>query len=203
MSATLRSHRHRLRKAGQRGATLIEILISVVILLVALLGAAGMMARSNQSEMESYQRVQALTLLQDMTTRLNANRQAAPCYAAAGTMTIVGNGTNTTPTTCAVGTSAQQATATADLAAWSTALIGSAEKSSTASGATPLGAMIGAVGCIEQLDAVNQIYRVSVAWQGLVKTVPSSLPCGSGTGAFGDDAYRRAISVQIRIGVLS
>ena len=46
-----------------------------MILLVALLGAAGLLARSNQMEMETYQRVQALTLLQDMAARLNANRR--------------------------------------------------------------------------------------------------------------------------------
>ncbi|HEY8745353.1 MAG TPA: type IV pilus modification protein PilV, partial [Chloroflexota bacterium] len=34
-------------------------------------------------------------------------------------------------------------------------------------------------------------------------TVPSSLPCGSGSGNYGNDAYRRAISTQVRIGALS
>jgi len=91
MSVSARLHRRLPRKAAQRGTSLIEILISVVILLVALLGAAGMMARSNQSEMESYQRVQALTLLQDMAARLNANRQVAVCYAVAGATTTAGN----------------------------------------------------------------------------------------------------------------
>ncbi|MGC7541813.1 type IV pilus modification protein PilV, partial [Pandoraea pneumonica] len=51
------------------------------------------------------------------------------------------------------------------------------------------------------IDTVNQVYRVTVAWQGLVKTVVPSLPCGSGN--FGSDGYRRAISVQVRMGVLS
>jgi type IV pilus assembly protein PilV len=180
------------RKAAQRGTSLIEILISVVILLLALLGAAGMMARSNQSEMESYQRVQALTMLQDMAARLNANRQVATCYAVAGATTTAGTGGISAPT-CS--------TVTADLAAWNTALLGNAE--TTASGTVALGAMIGARGCIEAVDTVNQIYRVTVAWQGLVQTVPSSLPCGSGSGNYGNDAYRRAISTQVRIGALS
>jgi type IV pilus assembly protein PilV len=188
------------RKAAQRGTSLIEILISVVILLLALLGAAGMMARSNQSEMESYQRVQALTMLQDMAARLNANRQVATCYAVAGATTTAGTGGISAPT-CSTGTAAQQATVTADLAAWNTALLGNAE--TTASGTVALGAMIGARGCIEAVDTVNQIYRVTVAWQGLVQTVPSSLPCGSGSGNYGNDAYRRAISTQVRIGALS
>ena len=189
-------------RAAQRGLTLIEVLISVVILLVALLGAAALLTRSNQSEMESYQRVQALTLLQDMVARFNANRQAAACYAITGTMTTVGNGTTTTPPTpCATGTAAQQAIATTDLAAWGTELLGSAEQKGSGSSVVTLGAMIGARGCIEVVDSVNQIYRISVAWQGLTQTVSSSLPCGS--NAFGSDAYRRAISVQVRIGALT
>ncbi|WP_296227369.1 type IV pilus modification protein PilV [Ralstonia sp. UBA689] len=200
MSASARLHRRWPRKAGQRGTTLIEVLISVVILLVALLGAAGMMARSNQSEMESYQRVQALTLLQDMTARLNANRQVATCYAVAGTTTTAGSGGLSAPS-CTAGTAAQQATVAADLAAWNTALLGNAE--TAASGTIALGAMMGARGCIEVIDTTNQIYRLTVAWQGLVQTVPSALPCGSGSNSFGNDAYRRAISVQVRIGVLS
>jgi type IV pilus assembly protein PilV len=200
MSVSARLHRRLPRKAAQRGTSLIEILISVVILLLALLGAAGMMARSNQSEMESYQRVQALTMLQDMAARLNANRQVATCYAVAGATTTAGTGGISAPT-CSTGTAAQQATVTADLAAWNTALLGNAE--TTASGTVALGAMIGARGCIEAVDTVNQIYRVTVAWQGLVQTVPSSLPCGSGSGHYGNDAYRRAISTQVRIGALS
>lgn len=187
------------RRAVQRGLTLIEVLISLVILLAALLGAAGMMARSNQSEMESYQRVQALTLLQDMVSRLNQNRQVAACYASLGTTPVAGNQSSVAPA-CALGTAAQQSIVTADLAAWNTELMGNNE-ASTDSSPVALGAMIGARGCIEAVDSVNQVYRVTVAWQGVVRTVAPALPCGS--GAFTDDTYRRAVSVQVRIGVLS
>lgn len=200
MSAIAHLSHRRFGKRGQRGTTLIEILISVVILLVALLGAAGMMVRSNQSEMESYQRVQALTLLQDMAARLNANRQVASCYAAPGVITTVGTGGVSAPS-CTTGTAAQQATVTTDLAAWNNALLGNTE--TAASGTVALGAMIGARGCIEAIDTVNQIYRVTVAWQGLVQTVAPALPCGGGSNNYGNDAYRRAISVQVRMGVLS
>ncbi|AOY98756.1 type IV pilus modification protein PilV [Cupriavidus sp. USMAHM13] len=191
------SHRGRPRPGRPaRGFALIEILVSVVILLVALLGAAGLLARSNQMEMETYQRVQALTLLQDMAARLNANRQVAPCYAAGSPMTVLGSGSTSVPA-CALGNAAQQALTTADLTAWNTALLGSAETS----GGKSLGAMIGALGCIESVDPVNQVYRISVAWQGLAKTVAPALPCGS--GSFGDDTTRRVVSIQVRIATLS
>lgn len=184
------------RVRAQGGATLIEVLVSVVILLVALLGTAGLLARSSQSEMESYQRAQALTLLQDMVSRLNANRQAIACYADGVNITKAGAST-AAPSVCTAGNAVQQAMARADLAAWGTQLNGSAETAGT----QQVGAMIGALGCIEAVDVANQVYRVTVAWQGLSTTGAPALPCGKDT--YGDDALRRAVSVQVRIGVLS
>lgn len=110
----------------QRGFLLIEVLVAAVILLVALLGTAGLVARSGQTEMESYQRVQALALLQDMVARLNANRQVASCYANGATGMQLGSAA-APPAACTQGTAAQKATADADLQAWNTALLGSAE----------------------------------------------------------------------------
>ena len=61
--------------------------------------------------------------------------------------------------------------------------------------------MIGAVGCVEQIDAVNNVYRVTVVWQGLMPTAAPGLACGQ--NRFGDDSLRRAVSVQVRIASLS
>lgn len=186
----------------QGGFLLIEVLVAAVILLVALLGTAGLVARSGQTEMESYQRVQALALLQDMAARINANRQVASCYANGATGMQLGSAA-ALPVACTQGTAAQKATADADLQAWNTALLGSAEKRPGASAADPaqaVGAMIGARGCIETVDAVNNIYRITVAWQGLATTGAPALGCGK--DQYGSDAYRRAVSTQIRIGTL-
>jgi len=53
---------------------MIEVLVTFVILVVGLLGLIGLQARSQQAELESYQRGQALILLQDIVDRMNANR---------------------------------------------------------------------------------------------------------------------------------
>ncbi|HEY0563491.1 MAG TPA: prepilin-type N-terminal cleavage/methylation domain-containing protein, partial [Methylophilus sp.] len=50
----------------QQGSTLLEVLITIVILAIGLLGLAGLQSRLHVSEMESYQRAQALVLLNDM-----------------------------------------------------------------------------------------------------------------------------------------
>lgn len=192
-------HHHRGRR-GQQGFLLIEVLVAVVILLFALMGTAGLIMRSSQSEMESYQRMQAVALMQDMSARINANRQVAACYSNGVNGVNLGTGT-ATPPACATGTDTQKAMADADLIAWNRSLLGSAELTTGASGTQAVGAMIGARGCIEAVDALNQVYRISVSWQGLAKTTAPALPCGQ--NQYGDDAYRRTVSTQIRIGALS
>ncbi len=163
----------------QTGFSMVEVLVALVILLVGLLGLAGLMVQSQRSEMESYQRVQAITLLQDMAGRMNANRVAASCYAFTNATTgvpVLGtsapsatyyNNPACTATQIAnyynlslvapyssmpVPTSATPtaaATAVSDLRAWNASLQGAAE----ASGGTNVGAMIGARGCISYNSA--------------------------------------------------
>lgn len=156
----------------QHGAMMVEVLVTIVILTIGLLGLAGLQARLQSSEVESYQRAQALLLLKDMSSRMTTNRNAAASYL----------------TTAALGTGMVCPTSTAtqkdrDIAEWCAALQGAAEKS----GANDVGAMIGGRGCIESLTPGS--YMVTVAWQGLVplSSPPASVACGAGayTGAAG------------------
>jgi type IV pilus assembly protein PilV len=52
----------------------------MVILAIGLLALAGLQARLHLLQIESYQRAQALILLQDMTSRVVNNRYAAASY---------------------------------------------------------------------------------------------------------------------------
>jgi type IV pilus assembly protein PilV len=61
----------------QRGTTLLEVLVTLVILAIGLLGLAGLQTRLQVSEMEAYQRSQALILLNDMASRIASNRANA------------------------------------------------------------------------------------------------------------------------------
>lgn len=191
-----------LMSALQRGFTLIEILVSLIILLIGLLGLAGLIARTNQAEMEAYQRVQAILLMQDMLDRVNANRQVASCYSNGASGITAGTGVSAIAA-CGTGTTAQQAVANADLAAWDAMLKGSAEQE----GGNNIGVMIGARGCITYETATGpdgvayNIYRVSVAWQGLDKTAAPSIACGQ--NQYGNEAQRRVVSAALRIGNLS
>jgi type IV pilus assembly protein PilV len=182
----------------QGGLTLVEVLVSVVILLVGLLGLAALMTNSQKAEAESYQRAQALLLLQDMVGRINANRAVAACYAittnpAAGTP-YLGVGTSVTSPACGVGSVTANTRAVRDLTEWSSLLAGSSE---TAGG--NVGAMVGARGCVTEDDVANRIYTVSVAWQGLTETVAPDASLNCATGLYGNERLRRVVSIPLRI----
>ena len=209
----------------QAGSSMIEVLVTLVILLIGLLGLAGVMVQGQRSEMESYQRVQALILLQDMVGRINANRIAAPCYNFTSAVSGVPYlGTVATyvpvcttaqiiavyPTLAAASAAAPAATAISDMTAWSAALNGAAETS----GGANIGAMVGARGCVSY-DATTALidslgaaiagtgkYTVSVAWQGLGDTFANtSLLCGQ--GQYGNEAQRRVVSLPLVVGAIS
>lgn len=182
-----------------RGVVLFEVMISIVILAIGLLGLAKLQASTRQIEMESYQRAQAVILLQDMVGRLSANNKAAACYALtdpASGAPYLGYG-GALPGNCGIGTIAQQTTANNDLTQWHQMLAGAAETD----GDVQIGAMIGARGCIA-FDAATNLYVVTVAWQGLFESsAPQGLTCA--TGQYGSEPRRRAVSAVVRIATLA
>jgi type IV pilus assembly protein PilV len=180
------------------GTTLLEVLVTIVILAFGLLGLAGLQSRVQIAELESYQRAQAIVLLSDMTERIRLNSSQAPVYVSASTF---GTG-DSQPVSC----TGIAAGPTRDICEWSNSLKGVSEKQSSAN----IGAMLGARGCISQLQAPDTtlgvckpgIYLVSVAWQGMGPTVAPARMCGS--GLYGtDDSFRRLISSQLSVGVTS
>lgn len=186
---------------GQRGNSLIEVLVTMVILAVGLLGAGGLQARLQLADMEAYQRSQALILVDDIASRIATNRANALAYVT-GAVNPLGTGA-ACPTT--VTTSSRQQI---DAAQWCNALQGAAE----VTGAGKLGAMLGARGCVESLP--NNEYLVTVAWQGLapVSAPPASIACGANRydGAIGSassnctaDRCRRVVTSVVRIAGLT
>lgn len=61
----------------QQGTTLIEVLVTLVLLAIGLLGLAGLQASSVQSNHSAYYRSQATILAYDITDRMRTNRAAA------------------------------------------------------------------------------------------------------------------------------
>ena len=102
----------------QRGFTLIEVMVAVVVLAVGLLGLAGLQATSLRFNDSAYQRSQATALAYDMVDRMRANRREA--------ISTSGNPynlpTSTPALTCTSGAAAGATLAAQDVAAWRNAL---------------------------------------------------------------------------------
>ena len=178
----------------QRGTSMIEVLVTIVILAVGLLGLAGLQTRLQLSEMEGYQRAQAMILVEDMAHRITANRSNAASYVT--TANPLGAGMD-----CA--SVADATLKDRDQREWCLALQGSAEKS----GQSKVGAMIGGRGCVEAM--LNNEYLITVAWQGLgpLSAPSSGVACGrnqyntTNTPCV-SDLCRRAVTSIIRIAPL-
>ena len=194
----------RLANSRQTGYLMIEVLITMFILAVGLLGVVGLQARAEQAETDSYQRTQALILAQDIADRIGANRTVA--FDTSTSPYVV-------PTTAPLGTasakdcSAPATTADIDLCAWSDALIGAAESyggtcdtsAATSRGANCAGTLLNARGCITSPAA--HIYLIQVVWQGMTPSAapPGSVACGATLYGANDD-LRRAVTTVVQIG---
>lgn len=163
----------------QRGFSLIEVLITLLIVGVSLLGLAGLQARALTAEAESYSRGQALMLLNDMMQRIEANLVGARTDLSGTTsITNLGNGYVCQTVT---GTTASDMVKT-DLCQWDAAL--------RASSLTTVNA------CIESISASSEIL-VSVAWRGRDSGYApvAAQSCGSTAITSG----RRVVSTRLRV----
>lgn len=177
----------------QSGGMLLEVLVTLIILAIGLLGLAGLQTRLQAAEMESYQRAQAILLLNDMANRIQVNQNAAATYVTGETYGV--------GSACPAAGATQQSR---DLSEWCLSLQGAAEKS----GGSDVGAMVGGRGCIESVG-VNR-YMITVAWQGLtpISAPPESITCGAGLYDSAEsncsgDLCRRAITTILRVATLT
>ena len=179
---------------SQLGFSLVEVLVTMIILAIGLLGLVGLQTRLQVLQMEAYQRAQALMLLRDMAGRISNNRNNAATYV---TGTVAPLGFNMA---CPTSVTNRR---NSDVTEWCNALQGASETS----GANRVGVMVGGRGCVEDLG--NNQYLVTVAWQGMapISAPPAEVACGAtlydgGTNCIGD-LCRRVVTTVVRIATLT
>jgi len=178
----------------QSGLTLIEVLVTIVIVAVGLLGLVGLQTRLQVAQVEAYQRAQAVLLVNDMASRLSINRNFADDYVTTAATPLADGGAcpgvGTPPTRVEI-----------DLAEWCDLLRGASETI----GGGRVGTLVGGRGCVEDLGAGE--FMITVAWQGMVPASPppASVACAAnaydgpdGTDCTGD-VCRRALTTIIRV----
>jgi len=170
----------------QDGFSLIEVLVTIAILMIGLLGLAALQTNATIAEIEAYQRAQALVLVQDFADRITANKLHADDYKRTNL------GAAVDPQACSAYTTA----ADIDVCEWNNKLAGAAE---VTGGGTKIGAMLGARGCVT--EPTPNYYLVTVSWQGMSAAGASTPGATCGAGLYGT-GKRRTVSVVVRVGLL-
>jgi type IV pilus assembly protein PilV len=170
------------------GVTLIEVLVTILILAFGLMGLVGMQAKVQAGESDNYQRAQAVLLVADMANRISTNRVNAAAYVTASPL---GTG-DTQPASCAA-----LAGAAKDQCEWSHEIQGASEQQGTSS----IGAMLAARGCVDQVGTNPAVYRVTVTWQAMTDLAAPSLACGK--NLYPRETLRRAIAATVTVANLT
>lgn len=183
-----------------RGSTLMEVLVSVFVLSIGVLGVGGLQVTAKRSNFEATQRATAAALAQDIIERMRSNPEELGVYTDAGagreidgtTMTAVDCSADCPPTTLAQ----------YDLYELEQAAIGVAEQA----GGNNVGGLTLPTACISGPDGGAGIYSVAIAWRGMTKlSDPTTDACGSGSGKYDTvggtetDVYRRVLVMEVFI----
>lgn len=183
-------------RAKNRGVTMIENMVALIITMFGLFALLGFNLRAFKTESESYQRSQALILVEDMAQRIKANRANAASYAAAAASAAGGGSVET----CSAGGTR----AAIDMCEWGNLLRGAAE---TTSGGSNVGAMADARGCIAITAPAAGASgptsaNIVVVWRGTnVSQTNSAAPCVP-AGFDVTNGYMRYTSSIVRFGDL-
>ena len=172
------------------GFAMTEAMVTIVIVAFGLLGIAGLVSRSFTTEVEGTQRTQAMMLLQDMATRLEANRGKAKSYVSGDT-----------GVTC--DSTVADPLAKGDRCDWAQLLAGANEKIDTQNAAV----LVAAIGCVYELDAFDRLYAITVTWQGMTagpEPLTAFAPNACGRDAFAaqkiPENQRRVMTLPVRLG---
>lgn len=136
----------------ESGFTLIEILVTMFILAIGLLGLAGMTTEGMKNNQGAYLRTQASILAYDMVDRIRANKDQVAGYQGFSTV-----GASTTPPSCVSSTSGCTAAdrVTADLVEWTRQVQG------VGSGIAMLPGGQGRI----VFDGASSVYTITIEWQ--------------------------------------
>ena len=196
MSSLILSNSQALKTHFPKGFTLIEVLVTLIITTIALLGFVGLQNRVQSAELEASRRVQATLIASYMIEQIKANPELGtnclfPASLKVGTSS--GNGNYV----CAGDLAGQQS-----VRLWHQQLVGSGEKI----GVDNVGGVTNGRGCINYTAPVVAVapasgtpskYTVSVAWQGFVKTAAGGLSGSCGFGDYGDSGYHRLVAYEV------
>jgi len=183
----------------RRGFGMIEVLITLLVLSVGVLGVIGMQVSTKKANYEAIQRSTASSLLSEIMGRMRANPGALSQYITT-LSNIIGDGSDTTNQACTSSSGcSENQMADHDLYQWEQLIIGTQE---TRAGQN-VGGLTNARACITGPTTGDAgIYTITIAWRGLTPlTNPTISDCGTGLDLYGAvEVYRRVLNVTVYAG---
>lgn len=188
--------RPRLNTSRRAGFTIVEVLISMVIVSLALLSSIAMQTLSKRSNFDAAQRTTAAHLAGSLLERMRNNPDALLTYITAGDL---GDGSLglLPPTDCTLAAADCTADQLAgyDLWEWEQLIDGRFEMDA----GRAVGGLLNPTACIRGPGfGGNGVYVVAIAWRGMANIGNPVLDnCGVGLRDYGDNnANRRLLFVQ-------
>ncbi len=183
---------------AQRGFSLIEMLVALVVFSVGLLAIAGLQTMSKQANFEALQRTMASQIAYGLLEDMRVNGDAINTYVGAGELGNGSRGGEPAPN-CSGGSICSAAQKAAhDLWFWEQVLDGNQEMSGNAGA----GGLVMPTLCIGGPAAGGAgIYSVTVAWRGTASmNNANASACGSAGGNYGNgNEFRRILQVPTYI----
>lgn len=182
--------------SGQRGFTLLEVMVALLIFGVGLLTVAALQSVSKRANYEALQRTTASFLAMDMLERMRVNKRRLNFYIQ-GNMEL-GGGTRPVPgSLCtSLGDNCDGIDiARADLYLWEQLLDGVAEDL----GGNATGGLVSPTACLDGPGGGGTgVYTIAIAWRGVTElTNPAADDCGDDTGLYGaDNEFRRVLVIS-------
>jgi type IV pilus assembly protein PilV len=184
---------------GQGGYSLIEVLVSTLVISIGTLGMAGLQITAKRAGHEAVQRSTAVGLTAELLEKLRANSSSLTSYTSTG---LGGGSINSEPTPACNNSSTAKCSTTElaqhDLWAWERSIDGASELSSSAS---LVGGLLNPTACV---SISGRMVTIALAWEGYQEiSNPGTNSCGAGSGKYGTaDAKRQLLVVNSYIGEL-
>ena len=170
----------------QRGVSLIEVLVTLVLISIALLGSASLQVLSKRANSEAAQRTIAAQLANDLLARMRGNRGVLDDYIPAGSLghATLGNAPTLDCSDEAV-TCTSDDVAAYELWQWEQQLDGAMELAD----GTGTGGLVEPTACLSgPVGGDAGVYEVAIAWRGGTEHPdPEISDCGADSGLYGDN----------------
>ncbi len=188
----------RTRRRPIAGFTLIEVMITVLVLAIGLLGIVKLQVTAKKSTHQAWQRSLAVNLADNIIERIRINpSRAADYHTGLGTAALGGGTISTAPKSCATDTCSPDEVVAWDLWSWEQLLDGKGVHDVDANRA--VGGLLDPHGCIvfqEKGSANTGLLRVTITWQGTTEISDAVTDNVCGSAAAGTQKTRRQVVVN-------